>query len=364
MKKLFFMTFAAITLMASECNPDPTIILATDIIITPATESGNVEMIVGINTALEATVLPEDAALKDVTWSSNNEPVASVNAFGIITGHKAGIATIRATAVGGRGVFAEKTILVYASWEPVMVWVQGGTFLMGSTPEQEGEGDADEFPVHPVTLSDYYMGKFEVTQALWETVMGSDNNPSYFRGDELPLEQMSWDDMVGTSGSGFTVNGIEYHPDGYIHKLYVLSGKKYRLPTEAEWEYAARGGNKSEGYKFCGGNILDNVAWYYVNSGGTTHPVGTMMPNELGLYDMNGNVDEYCTDWWSRDYYSVSPLYNPTGPETPTSRVLRGGSWGGSIWETREFLYRVSHRSNNSNVPRTSYIGFRLVMSL
>ena len=187
-----------------------------------------------------------------------------------------------------------------------MVYVQGGTFRMGSN---DLGADDDEQPVHSVTLSDYYIGETEVTQQLWHAVMGS--NPSYFTGDsQRPVEMVSWDDC-----------------QTFISRLNDLTRKDFRLPTEAEWEYAARGGNKSRGYKYSGSNTLSDVAWSYNNASGTTHPVKQKRSNELGLYDMSGNVWEWCQDWYDSDYYSQSPSYNPTGPSSGSDRVLRGFCW-------------------------------------
>lgn len=186
-----------------------------------------------------------------------------------------------------------------------MVWVDGGTFRMGATSEQ-GSEISDEKPVHSVTLSGYYIGKTEVTQALWQAVMGS--NPSYFEGDDLPVEQVSWDDC-----------------QEFIRKLNSLTGQNFRLPTEAEWEFACRGGNNSRGYKYSGSNYIDNVAWYDGNSGDKTHPVATKSPNELGIYDMSGNVWEWCADWYGD--YSSGRQTNPKGTYGGSHRVNRGGSW-------------------------------------
>ena len=187
-----------------------------------------------------------------------------------------------------------------------MVRVEGGTFRMGATSEQEDEADSDEKPVHGVTLSSYYIGKTEVTQALWQAVMGS--NPSRFEGSDLPVECVSWNDC-----------------QEFIQKLNRLTGRNFRLPTEAEWEFACRGGNNSRGYKYSGSNNLGSVAWYNDNSGGQTHPVGTKAPNELGIFDMSGNVWEWCSDW-NANYTSYSQT-NPTGPHSGSGRVYRGGSW-------------------------------------
>ncbi|NLO69522.1 MAG: formylglycine-generating enzyme family protein, partial [Porphyromonadaceae bacterium] len=207
------------------------------------------------------------------------------------------------------------------------------------TSEQGSEAFSSEKPTHSVTLSDYYIGKYEVTQAQWEAVMG--NNPSYFTGDpDYPVEGVSWNDV-----------------QEYITKLNQLTGKSYRLPTEAEWEYAARGGAESKGYKYSGSDTLSNVAWYYDNDNSKTHPVGTKNPNELGIYDMSGNVWEWCNDWYASDYYNNSPQTNPQGPSLGSNRVNRGGSWlSGALY------CRVSYRSYERADFRSGILGFRLVL--
>lgn len=216
-----------------------------------------------------------------------------------------------------------------------MVWVDGGTFRMGATSEQ-GSEISDEKPVHSVTLSGYYIGKTEVTQALWQAVMGS--NPSYFEGDDLPVEQVSWDDC-----------------QEFIRKLNSLTGQNFRLPTEAEWEFACRGGNNSRGYKYSGSNYIDNVAWYDGNSGDKTHPVATKSPNELGIYDMSGNVWEWCADWYGD--YSSGRQTNPKGPYDGSDRVYRGGSWLNNARRCRS-----SDRYNCYPPYRNSYLGLRLAL--
>ena len=207
---------------------------------------------------------------------------------------------------------------------------------MGSN---DSEAEDDEQPVHSVTLNDYYIGETEVTQQLWHTVMGS--NPSYFTGDsQRPVDGVSWEDC-----------------QTFIRKLNALTGKDFRLPTEAEWEYAARGGNKSRGYKYSGSNTLSDVAWYYNNASGTTHPVKQKRSNELGLYDMSGNVYEWCQDWLDSDYYSQSPSYNPAGPDSGSNRVNRGGSWGCDALGNR-----VAFRDNIIPVNRYRALGLRLAL--
>lgn len=217
-----------------------------------------------------------------------------------------------------------------------MIKVEGGTFTMGATSEQGDDAHGNERPAHQVTLSDYIIGETEVTQELWQAVMGS--NPSRFKGDNLPVERVSWNDC-----------------QEFIKKLNSLTGLQFRLPTEAEWEYAARGGNKSKGYKYSGSNDFGSVAWYWDNESSKTHNVATKAPNELGLYDMSGNVWEWCSDWYG-DYSSDSQT-NPKGPSSGFGRVFRGGSWGSNAR-----CCRVSNRF--SNIPDYRYysLGLRLAL--
>ena len=225
-----------------------------------------------------------------------------------------------------------------------MVYVDGGTFTMGATSEQESDAYDNEEPAHQVTLSSYYIGETEVTQELWQAVMGS--NPSNFSGSRKPVENVSWDDC-----------------QEFIRKLNSLTGQKFRLPTEAEWEYAARGGNESRGYKYSGSNTLSNVAWYWDNipsqksetTGYGTQNVATKSPNELGLYDMSGNVWEWCQDRFGS--YSSGSQTNPTGPSSGSSRVRRGGSWGSSARGCR-----VSIRGYGSPGGMFNILGLRLAL--
>ena len=217
-----------------------------------------------------------------------------------------------------------------------MVKVEAGTFMMGATSEMQDPYD-DEKPVHQVTLTnDYYMGKYEVTQDLWQAVMG--NNPSIFKGDNLPVEMVSWKDC-----------------QKFIRKLNNMTGRKFRLPTEAEWEYAARGGKKSRGYQYLGSSNISDVAWYNRNSGSKTHPVGTKQANELGIYDMTGNVCEWCQDRFGS--YVSSSQTNPTGAVSGSRRVWRGGSWGSNAGQCRS-----SFRGDDSPAYRTLHCGLRLVL--
>ena len=227
-----------------------------------------------------------------------------------------------------------------------MKLVEAGMFQMGST-----SGDSSEQPVHSVTLTkDYYMGETEVTQALWYAVMGqsptSDGDrpwerpweSTYGLGDQYPAYRVSWDDC-----------------QTFITKLNALTGVTFRLPTEAEWEYAAKGGKKSNGYTYAGSNTIGDVAWYYNNSNSTTHAVGTKFANELGLYDMSGNVWEWCQDWYGD--YSSDVQTDPTGPSSGSDRVLRGGSW-----DDGATICRVADRFYFTPTYRDNYRGFRLAL--
>ncbi len=208
-----------------------------------------------------------------------------------------------------------------------MIFVEGGFFYMGSN-----NGDVDEKPVHTVQVGSLYIGKCEVTQAQWRTVMGS--NPSFHKDcDNCPVEQVSWDDA-----------------QKFISKLNQMTGKQYSLPTEAEWEYAARGGQKSKGYTYSGSNSLGDVGWYNDNSGPATHPVAQKQANELGIYDMSGNVWEWCNDWY-KGYPGSSGVTDYTG----SLRVFRGGCW---IYDARDC--RSANRDDYSPAGRGIIVGFRL----
>ena len=217
-----------------------------------------------------------------------------------------------------------------------MVKVEAGTFPMDITTEYDNVFD-DNYSSYQVTLTNnYYIGKYEVTQVLWQAVMGS--NPSMFKGDNLPVEQVSWDDC-----------------QEFISKLSKMTDRKFRLPTEAEWAFAARGGNKSKGYKYSGSNRIFDVAWYADNSGDRTHSVGSKQANELGIYDMSGNVEEWCQDWY--DIIIGSSQTNPIGPTSGTKHVVRGGHWGGIAPNCT-----VSFRYHFSPEDSRDFLGFRLAL--
>ena len=216
-----------------------------------------------------------------------------------------------------------------------MIFVEGGSFLMGSY-STDSEASISETPQHEVRLGSFYMGETLVTQALWESVIGK--NRSCWQNDSLPVEMVSWEDC-----------------QTFIKQLNKMTGKNFRLPTEAEWEYAARGGNKSLGNRFAGSDDVYAVAWFDKNSNKRTQPVMQKESNELGLYDMSGNLWEWCQDWYGD--YSSSTAENPYGPSTGSARVLRGGSWAYD-----EKLCRVVRRIKSSPDHRDNTIGFRLVL--
>lgn len=223
--------------------------------------------------------------------------------------------------------------------EFTMVYVEGGTFMMG-TEEWDGN-DVDLYwkgmPVHQVTLSDYYIGETEVTQALWKVVMES--NPSKFKNDDnRPVETVYWNDC-----------------QEFIGRLNEITGENFCLPTEAQWEFAACGGNYSKGYKYSGSNDLDAVAWYIENSDKRTHPVGTKQANELGIYDMSGNVYEWCQDWYGN--YSSTAVTDPTGPSSGSLRVYRGGSW-----DLYAIYFRCAYRNGSTPANAHKELGLRLAL--
>ena len=301
---------------------------------------------VNLNTGESANVTIERGSGNYQVHSSNNNVATAKIKNGsnhqvVINAVGAGYATITVTdaTTGERtdiGVaVASKYVVNGVAF--VMVSVEGGTFTMGATDEQR-RYYTDELPIHQVTLSDYRIGQTEVTQALWQAVMGS--NPSFIKGDpQLPVECITWDDA-----------------QEFITKLNAITGEHFRLPTEAEWEFAARGGNKSHHFQYAGSNDLDEVAWYSANAGDGTHVVGTKAPNELNLYDMSGNVMEWCQDWY--EAYNSSAATNPTGPDTGSYKTRRGGSWRFEPVQCRVSC-RILYGSPSS---RGDSLGFRLAL--
>jgi formylglycine-generating enzyme required for sulfatase activity len=218
------------------------------------------------------------------------------------------------------------------TFEPEMIFVEGGTFQMGNNL-----GDSDEKPIHSVTLKNYYIGKYEITRAQWVAIMGY--KPNFGRVcDNCPVDAVSWNDI-----------------HKYVLKLNSITGKGYRLPTEAEWEYAARGGRQDKGNSYMSSSGLSSLAWFNENSSGITHEVGSRLANELGIYDMLGNVSEWCSDWYGN--YKNIEVSNPKGPVKGTYRVLRGGSWSDSERNCRE-----TDRYWMNSDDRYVFCGFRLVL--
>lgn len=217
-----------------------------------------------------------------------------------------------------------------------MIDVEGGTFMMGA----DIDASLEEKPVHKVNLSSFAIGETEVTQELWQAVMK--NNPSEFKGLNRPVETISWNDC-----------------QVFIRKLNEITGKSFRLPTEAEWEYAARGGKKSKGYLYAGSNKADDVAWYG-DLHGETKNVASKIPNELGLYDMSGNVLEWCQDFYGIDYYMFSTLNDPKGPSSGSERVTRGGGCG-SLMRNCRVSYRKQFSASKPD-HKFHFCGFRLVL--
>ena len=302
----------------------------------------------GSTTQLTATISPDNAYDKSVTWSSSNSAVATVDNNGKVTAVADGTATITVQSALNSNIKA--TCLVTVAVDRTftvggvtfkMKLVEAGTFQMGSTT-----GDSDEAPVHSVTITkDYYIGETEVTQALWKAVTGysptsggSSWSSSYGLGDNYPAYYISYEDV-----------------QSFITKLNSMTGETFRMPTEAEWEFAARGGKKSKGYTYSGSNTIGDVAWYTDNSSSKTHIVKTKAANELGIYDMSGNVWEWCSDWYGT--YSSSAQTDPTGPTTGTTRVNRGGCWNDLAANCR-----CAVRYYFTPSSRDYYVGFRLAL--
>jgi formylglycine-generating enzyme required for sulfatase activity len=236
-----------------------------------------------------------------------------------------------------------------------LAFVEGGSFRMGNNDE---DAYGAEKIIHPVTVPAFYMAKFPVTQRLWIAVMGGEEHPSYFRGDLRPKTDVSWDDAKAF------IKKLNALPDvqRFIRSLST-PGKEFRLPTEAEWEYAARGGNQSEGFKYAGSDKLNEVGWFVENSHNETKPAGMKFPNELGIFDMSGNVWEWCSDWFSDKYYEEcrkkGVVENPPGAVEGADRVSRGGCY----WSTPRNC-RPSVRLRSWQVYRGDFLGFRLVLAL
>ena len=313
---------------------------------------------IGDTETLSAFVAPEDATNRSVIWTSSNTSVATVDGSGKVTAVSYGTVTITATSVSNASKKATCTVKVTRVTKTFTVGgvtfrmrlVEAGTFSMGTSPDGN-----NVTPVHNVTLTnDYYIGETEVTQALWKAVTeyyptsgGNAWTSTYGLGNEYPAYYISYADV-----------------QSFINRLNSLTGQTFRMPTEAEWEFAAKGGNKSKGYTYSGNDAIDNVAWYTVNSynKGTSSPdfgihvVKAKSANELGVYDMSGNVCEWCSDRYGS--YSSSAQTNPTGATSGSDRVIRGGSWCSNAT-----YCRTTHRDYSTPYYRDYYLGVRLALS-
>jgi len=349
--------------VAAEANPSKNVTTwitvvyaAPGIEITPAKPP---EIKVGKTVRFEASIeIPTgQPQLQEPEWEVSGDcgtvygMVEQNRYYGLFSAARAGDCTVRSSLrdINNKRITDSVTVKIK---DPTlddilgdMVQVRGGTFTMGCTLARESDCFHYEKPAHQVTLGDFYIGKYEVTQFVWKQVMGTYNNPSGHRnGDNFPVENVSWDDI-----------------QDFIENLNDRTGKNYRLPTEAEWEYAARGGNQSRGYIYSGSNTLDEAGWYDDNSDDGkhtmgTHPVGMKKANELGIYDMSGNVDEWVNDFFGA--YNGNTQSNPAGPESGLARVVRGGSA-----RRNDEAARVSSRGGLSAGDSTHYLGFRLAIT-
>lgn len=280
-------------------------------------------------TAADITAVYDKLLTNDTTYP---ESAYDVNGDGSITA--ADITAIYDVLLNGFPITSTEYTVNGVTF--VMVNVEGGTFTMGANGG-DAEASENEYPAHQVKVGSFAIGQTEVTQELWKAVMGY--NYSGHEGSlQLPVEYVSWE-MCNL----------------FISKLNQMTGKNFRLPTEAEWEFAARGGNKSKNYLYAGSNNIDDVAWYDANSNEESHEVATKAPNELGLYDMSGNVWEWCIDWYGE--YSADSQTNPTGPESGAEKVMRGGSWYSSSKKCR-----ITKRFKAGSGFGDDDIGFRLAM--
>lgn len=295
-------------------------------------EEGSVKLKASSPSNLQITLVKDIVTSNQVVPKENIQEVASSNPNGISSANSPSSKS-NVTKPKSITIHLKKGISIE------MMKVEAGSFIMGATSEKE-VSDEDEKPAHEVVVShNYYLGKYEVTQEVWKAVMGNVYNPSKFKGANLPVEMVSWQDC-----------------QKFIAKLNRMTGLQFRFPTEAEWEFAARGGKESKGYQYCGSDNIADVAWSSANSNSKTHPVGMKKANELGLYDMSGNVMEWCQDWYGR-YGSLSQK-DPTGSYVGTLRINRGG-----CWSSYPRFCRSSSRNKLQPDDRYSNLGFRLALS-
>ena len=330
MKKTFFILFLIAALFIAffaACTKDKHVSSVT-------LNRYAVTLAVGETATLIATVHPDDADNKNLFWKTNQGEIITVE-NGLVTAVAVGTAIVTVTAEEGDHT-AHCTITVIHPGESEMVGVEGGTFIMGISDNENPAHTSQERPPHQVTLNSFKIAKYPVTQKQWNAIM--EYNPSHFKGDNLPVENVSWNDV-----------------QTFISRLNAITGKNYRLPTEAEWEFAARGGNNSINFPYSGHGDLGLAAWYYGNSDKMSHPVGQKTPNELKLYDMSGNVWEWCQDWAAE--YSEQAQIDPQGPATGTCRIARGGSYLSDYLKCR-----VSFRNGLTPNEFNNETGFRLAL--
>ncbi len=306
---------------------------------------------------LVATISPSDADNKAVNWASSDKTIATVDATGRVTGVKLGKATITVTTEDGNKTATCELTVIPKQDEVETVFVKGGTFMMGS-PEGEQEA-ADEMPQHQVILNDFKIGKYEVTNAQYAKFLNAKGK--HEENGNIWMDISIYGSKIELVGGKYKVKaGYENYPVIQVTWFGATAYAEWaggRLPTEAEWEYAARGGNQSKGYRYSGSDNIDEVAWYYENSNEELHKVGTKKANELGAYDMTGNVAEWCSDWYNKDYYENSPTNNPQGASTGSERVSRGGHFG-----TLDAYCYVGFRRRYEPGIKSSDFGFRIVI--
>lgn len=343
-KKLGQMTGAAFVLIAEAANYDPThiVILANLVNV----ESGRI-----VNSSIPI-VAPTDpngmskscADLAKMLLNLGSAPsIQNTHSYNTTSSNDTQTGYASQPAPAANQDFTETAWGVNMK----MIWVEGGDFLMGCTSEQGGDCNSDEQNVRRVTVDGFYIGMLEVTQSQWEKVVGTSiyqqkskagGNNTYGVGPDYPMYYVSWHEAME-----------------FCRLLSNKTGRTYTLPTEAQWEYAARGGNKNEGTKYAGSNMIDAVAWYDSNSANTAHIVGSKRANALGIYDMSGNVWEWCKDWNADSYVSYD-TNNPVGPSSGSSRVFRGGGWDLSASRCR-----VASRDGYSPGNLSFSLGFRVV---
>ncbi|PID26664.1 MAG: hypothetical protein CR982_08945 [Candidatus Cloacimonadota bacterium] len=335
--------------------------------VTIDSPSNGSEFTIGDMVSIEMSATDNDGSIEKVDLYLNNDMVTSLTAEPFnyewnTANLEAGSYNLKAIATDNEGLSAEseeiEITLENQTINDGFIFVEGGVFQMGDILS---EGSLDESPVHSVTLNSFYISKYEVTQEEYENLM--DENPSNYIGENKPVENITWYQAVSYCNKLSAMEGLEECYSGFGEDISCDFTKNgYRLPTEAEWEYAARGGiHNTDNFRYSGCNEIDELgdyAWYEPNSSNQTHNVGGKEPNQLGIYDMNGNVWEWCNDWYDGNYYDNSENTNPTGPNSGSYRIIRGSSWG---------YYHQSCRvaSRNSELPGnvTNDIGFRVVRS-